>query len=138
MERKNFSKISIAIIAILAVALVVASSLAVLQSSKNQGNSVTIIGINLDVSPSSVTWDTIIEGTPQLQNRTVTLNNTKNTDMNVYFSDDLAVTGLTMLYPDTFLLPAGSSTDVYLCLNYTGEATYGDYAWTITIQGVQA
>lgn len=124
------------IIAVLLVALII-YAMALLTIQRTVDNSVKIKAVGLEVTPTSIVWDDFIEGEQANQTKTLTINNTRNIDLNITFSDDLAYSGLSMQYPNSFILSQYSAIDKNVTLLYDGVGSYGSTTFVVTVLGTE-
>lgn len=138
---KKLRKISPLVATIIILASLCLTTLAVLILSLNIDNTVTIKAIGLTVTPGTIAWDDLYEGVTSNQTVSLHIENTKNIQQQVTFSDDLPTQdSLYMAYPTSFILDGESSIDVDITLNYIEGTISGYLGWqtinfVIIVQG---
>lgn len=142
MKKLNIKKLSPLSITTIILCSMLLTITAILIVSQNITNTCKIKSVGIEVQPLEIEWSDLIEGEAENQTRTLTISNTKNVDVMVSFSDDLAGDSLFMEYPSSFILNAGASIEKDIKLCYVegligGYLGYSTQSWIVTITGTE-
>jgi len=138
-------KILFILFVILLIIIVEVIAIIPITYTANVGNVVNIIAVEIDVSPTFIDWGDFTYELAETKLENISITNTRNTDVSVTFSDNLLSIGgdsLYMIYPESFVLPAGGTVIKELSLVYengtnTGFLAWGTYNWDIIVTATQ-